>query len=72
MLSFNDDFNDIQEYENSLSMIGLPAYVKQTIVNNEPMWAVHTLDGAMIGSAPNRYIAEAMIVDSDMHLVTLH
>ncbi len=48
------------------------AYIKQNVINNEPVWSIYAAEGSIIGNAPNRYIAEEIIRHNDMKLVTLH
>ncbi len=48
------------------------AYVKQNIIDNEPVWSIYAAEGSVIANAPNRNIAEEIIRHNDMQLVTLH
>ena len=57
-----DDVSDVKMY----------AYIKPSIVNNEPVWSVYTSDGSVFATLPNKMMAEAVVSKNDFNLVLLN
>ena len=76
----NDEFeamDTIDELLNGNSEIrawGLDsfAYIKPTVIDNEPMWSIYTADGNIIASASNPDSAKAFIKNNDLKLALLN
>ena len=48
------------------------AYVRPTVKDGQPLFAVHGADGRLLGLSPSLTAAEAAIRDHDMEVVPLH
>lgn len=48
------------------------AYLRSTAIDGQPGFAIHAANGQMIGFAPNRDQAIALIRDNDLEPATLH
>jgi hypothetical protein len=70
----NDEPLDFSEFDfpDSLTDIRMSAYIKPSIVNNEPVWSVYTSDGSVFAVLPNKATAEAVVSQNDFNLVSLN
>lgn len=48
------------------------AYIKQDIVNNEPVWSIYAAEGTRMGYAAERDVALAIISQNDMTPMSVH
>ena len=69
--SENFELDDFDAYED-LSDIRMSAYIKPSVVNNEPVWSVYTSDGSIFATLPNKVMAEAVVSKNDFNLVLLN
>jgi len=67
----NFEFDDLGMYDD-LSDIRMSAYIKPSVVNNEPVWSVYTSDGSVFATLPNKIMAEAVVSKNDFNLVLLN
>jgi len=48
------------------------AYVKRVVVNDEPLFAIHSADGTQVALMKNREVAFAAIRQHELEPVSLH
>jgi len=59
---------------NDLLVFGLNdlAYLKPTIVDGQPVYAIHAADGSTLALVPNREVGLAALEKHDLEPVSLH
>lgn len=69
-----DTIDEILNNNSEVRIWGLDtfAYIKPTVIDNEPVWSIYTADGNIIASAPNPDMAKAFIKDNDLKLALLN
>ncbi|MFO1190198.1 MAG: DUF1150 family protein [Alphaproteobacteria bacterium] len=52
--------------------LGIVAYVRPTAIDGQRVFAVHAADGAPIAVAATRELAQAVALQNDLQLLTVH
>ena len=65
------DFDDFC-FDDMPEDIRMSAYIKPSVINNEPVWSVYTSDGCVFATVSNKATAEAVATQNDFNLVVLN
>ena len=73
-LDSSDDFDAFDDFDlmDDSGSIKMAVYIKPAIVNNEPVWSIHTSDGNVFATVPSKAGAEALASQNDFNLVSLN